>query len=750
MALFLNRTPGLFHVRLRPSPSPVKRRLSTPCILTLIMSASLLSAAPAKHPPSEKKPVTDAYHGIKIVDDYRWLEESGTPAVKAWTDAQNRYSRAYLDGLPDRAAIETRLSKLFAKDTPSHGGLVSRPGRLFALKFQPPKQQRLLVTLASADDLASEKIVLDPNEIEPKGQVAMDWYVPSPDGKLLAVSLSEHGSEEGTLHFYRTDTGELLPDRITRVQVPTGGGSAAWTPDGKTVFYTRYPRPGERPDADLNFFMQVYSHKLGTPESSDEYSVGRDFPRIAEIDLDTSRDGRWLLATVANGDGGEYSHHVRDLTNDGSAAWRQITRFDDGIKRVRFGCDGATLFLRSVKDAPRGKILRLPLDGSVALKDAELIVPESDAVIEGLTLTKSFLFVTDLVGGPSRIRRFDLAGKNGREVPLPATSGVGQLLVLEDQPGDERVLFLETSYTEPAAWHLYQPAADGGAGSLKKTALFNTSPVDFSDIEAVREFATGKDGVKIPVNILRRKGTKLDGSNPTRLTGYGGYGISLRPGFDFTQRLWFDRGGVVVVANLRGGGEYGEEWHLAGNLTRKQTVFDDFTACARHLIDRGYTRPEKLAVEGGSNGGLLMGAFCTQHPHLARAVITHVGIYDMLRVELDPNGAFNITEFGTVEDRAQFQALHGYSPYHHVIDGTKYPAVFFLAGEKDGRVNPAHSRKMTARLQAATASERPILARFSSASGHGMGTALTERIAQKADVFALLFDQLEMQPVPVR
>ena len=750
MASFSNRTPALFHMRLRPGPSPVNRRLSTSFILTIIMSASLLSASPAKHPPSAKKPVTDTYHGVKIVDDYRWLEESGTPAVKAWTDAQNRSARAYLDGLPERAAIEARLSKLFANDTPSHGGLVSRPGRLFALKFQPPKQQRLLVTLASADDLASEKIVLDPNEIEPKGQVAMDWYVPSPDGKLLAVSLSEHGSEEGTLHFYRTDTGELLPDRITRVQVPTGGGSAAWSPDGKTVFYTRYPRPGERPDADQNFFMQVYSHKLGTPESSDEYSVGRDFPRIAEIDLDTSRDGRWLLATVANGDGGEYSHHVRALTTDGGAAWRQITRFEDGIKRVCFGCDGATLFLRSVKDAPRGKILRLPLDGSVALKDAELVVPESDAVIEGLTLTKSHLFVTDLVGGPSRIRRFDLAGKHGGEVPLPATSGVGQLLVLEDHPDDERVLFLETSYTEPAAWHLYQPAPDGGAGTLKKTALFNTSPVDFSDIEAVREFATGKDGVKIPVNILRRKGTRLDGSNPTRLTGYGGYGISLRPGFDFTQRLWFDRGGVVVVANLRGGGEYGEEWHLAGNLTRKQTVFDDFAACARHLIDRGYTRPEKLAVEGGSNGGLLMGAFCTQHPHLARAVITHVGIYDMLRVELDPNGAFNVTEFGTVEDPAQFRALHAYSPYHHVIDGTRYPAVFFLAGEKDGRVNPAHSRKMTARLQAATASERPILARFSSASGHGMGTALTERIAQKADVFALLFDQLEMQPVPVR
>jgi prolyl oligopeptidase len=264
----------------------------------------------------------------------------------------------------------------------------------------------------------------------------------------------------------------------------------------------------------------------------------------------------------------------------------------------------------------------------------------------------------------------------------------------------------------------------------------------------VREFAVSKDGTKVPVNILRRKGTRLDGNNPTLLYAYGGYGHSMRPGFNFEQRLWFDRGGIYVIANLRGGGEYGEDWHLAGNLTKKQNVFDDFAACAKHLITRGYTRPDKLAVEGGSNGGLLMGAFLTQNPGLARAVVAHVGIYDMLRVELDPNGAFNVTEFGTVKDPAQFRALHAYSPFHNVTDGTKYPAVFFLAGETDGRVNPANSRKMTARLQAATASGHPILVRLSSASGHGMGTALTERIAQKADVLAFLFDQLGMASSP--
>ncbi len=717
----------------------MKPRLQASILLTLAMSAPQPSAA--EYPLSAKQAVNDTYHGVPVSDDYRWLEESGSPAVKSWTDAQNRHTRSHLDGLPERAAIAARLTALFAKDTPSHSGLVSRPGRLFALKFQPPKQQRLLVTLASADDLTSEKVVLDPNEIEPKGQVTMDWYVPSPDGKLLAVSLSEHGSEEGTLYFYRTDTGERLAEHIARVQYPTGGGSAAWSPDGKTIFYTRYPLAGEKPDADLNFFQQIYCHHLGTPVASDTYAAGRDFPRIAEIDLHTSRDGHWLMARVANGDGGEFAHYLHDLSDPVATSWRQITRFEDGIKQIAFGGDGSSLYLRSVKDAPRGKILRLALDGSQPLHAAALIVPESEAVIEHLTSTATRLFVTDLVGGPSRIRQFDLAGKNPGVVALQETSGVDQLLALEDRPDDDRVLFRETSYTEPSAWMRYDPA---GTGDLTKTALFNTSPVDFSDIEALREFAVSKDGSKIPVNILRRKGTKLDGSNPTLLTGYGGYGISMRPGFNFSERLWFDHGGVVAIANLRGGGEYGEEWHLAGNLTRKQNVFDDFAGCARHLIQRGYTSPEKLAVEGGSNGGLLMGAFLTQHPDMARAVVTHVGIYDMLRVELDPNGAFNIPEFGTVKDAGQFRAIHAYSPYHHVSDATPYPAVFFLAGENDGRVNPAHSRKMCARLQAASSSQRPILIRLSAASGHGMGTALTERIAEKADVLAFLFEQLGM------
>jgi prolyl oligopeptidase len=272
--------------------------------------------------------------------------------------------------------------------------------------------------------------------------------------------------------------------------------------------------------------------------------------------------------------------------------------------------------------------------------------------------------------------------------------------------------------------------------------LYTTSPVSFEDIEVVRAFAVSKDGTKVPLNILQKKGLALNGRNPTILYGYGGYGVSLTPAFDATRRVWFDAGGVYVVANLRGGGEYGEAWHKAGNLTQKQHVFDDFIAAAEFLVNHKYTNPSKLAVEGASNGGLLMGAFLTQRPDLARAVVSRVGIYDMLRIELDPNGQFNITEFGTVKNPEQFRALYAYSPYHRVRNGVKYPAVFFATGDNDGRVNPAQSRKMTARLQAATASDLPILFRSSASAGHGMGSSLKVRIAEQSDLLSFLFDQL--------
>jgi prolyl oligopeptidase len=339
-------------------------------------------------------------------------------------------------------------------------------------------------------------------------------------------------------------------------------------------------------------------------------------------------------------------------------------------------------------------------------------------------------------GGPSQLFVFDHQGVEMPPVPVEPISSTWQIVPLD---GDA-VLYRSGSFITPPAWFHFDPASN----QARRTAMYVTSPADFEDCEVLREFALSRDGTRVPVNIICRKGTMLDGRNPALLTGYGGYGFSLTPNFNIRRRVWLDRGGVIAIANLRGGGEYGEEWHKAGNLTNKQNVFDDFIACARHLVERRYTSPQKLCIEGGSNGGLLMGAALTQRPELFRAAVSHVGLYDMLRVELDPNGAFNVTEFGTVTNPQQFEALYDYSPYHCVQDGAFYPAVLLTTGENDGRVNPMQSRKMAARLQAATGSERPVLLRTSSA-GHGIGTALDERIAEDADVFTFLFSQIEAE-----
>jgi prolyl oligopeptidase len=380
------------------------------------------------------------------------------------------------------------------------------------------------------------------------------------------------------------------------------------------------------------------------------------------------------------------------------------------------------------------------------LSQAQVVVPqgtggpdEADrASIEDFIPTIGRLYVIDIIGGPSRVRVFDDKRQALVAPSLPPVSAVYGAVPV----GGGDVLLDITTYLDPSAWY----RLDATTGKVIRTGLFRTSPLSFADAEVVREFAASKDGTRVPLNIIRRKGIRFDGSHPALLTAYGGFGISTKPSFQgLDARMWLDQGGIFVEANIRGGGEYGEEWHRAGNLTHKQNVFDDFLACAQYLVDQKYTSPEHLAIIGGSNGGLLMGAALTQRPDLFGAVVSYVGIYDMLRVELDPNGEFNVTEYGTVKNPDQFRALYVYSPYHHVKDGTAYPAILMLTGENDHRVNPMQSRKMIARLQAATSSHRPILLRTTSSAGHGFGTALDEEIEQDADVFSFLFDQLGLQ-----
>jgi prolyl oligopeptidase len=723
------------------------RMFAAGCSALAVWFAAGGPAFAAVLPRAPLRPVTNIYHGVAVIDNYRWLENAGDPEVRQWSAAQNAVTRDYLDTLPARSNIVKRLQDIYSQTSASYSGLQSRPGLLFAMKFQPPAQQPWLITLKSPDAPASERVVCDPNRLNPQGTTTIDFAVPSLDGKRVAVSLSENGSENGSLLFYETATGQPFADLIPRVNGATAGGSVAWNADGTGVYYTRYPAPGERPEADLDFFQQVYFHRLGAPAAEDRLELGRGLPRIAEISLKSREDGRYILATVANGDGGQFALYL--LCPDGQ--WKQLTVFSDQVKQGEFGRDNC-LYLLSTHDAPRGKIIRLPLAGLPAPNvnpdlyvnpppilnpNLPVVVPASEAVIENFRPAANGLYVQDLMGGPSQIRWIGGAGV----VRVPLKDPVSSVLEMLSPQGD--ALWYESiSYTEPYVWSQF----DAATKKSRRTGLAGSSPADFGDIEVVREFATSRDGTKIPMNILRRKKTKLDGNNPVLLYGYGGYGVSLSPNFAAARILWLEHGGVYVVANLRGGGEFGEEWHKAGSLTKKQNVFDDFAACAQYLIDKKYTQPYKLAVEGASNGGLLMGAFLTQHPELAHAVVSHVGIYDSLRAELEPNGAFNVTEFGTVQDPEQFQALYAYSPYHHVADGVRYPAVLLLTGDNDGRVNPYNSRKMAARLQASMRDPipSPVLLRTSSSSGHGIGSSLADRIAEQADVYAFLFDQLQI------
>jgi prolyl oligopeptidase len=715
------------------------------CLLALVAVAqSPTIPSPADTP---KRPVVDDYHGVKVTDDYRWLENWDDPAVKQWSAAQNARARDYLDQLPARPAIRERLKQLISASSASYYGLQFRAGMLFASKYQPPRQQPVLVVLRSADDPATEKVVFDPNNASARGSLAVDFFVASFGGKYVAAAMSKNGSEDASARVFEVAAGKELPDDVPRVNFATGGGSIAWKGDNSGFYYTRYPQGNERPAEDANFYQQVYFHRLGTNAKQDSYVIGKEFPRIAETQLHTSDDGQWLLAEVRNGDGGEVAHYVMDL--DGH--WTQLAHFEDGVVSAKFGPgdhgDNA-LYLLSRKNAPRGQILRLPLS-HLDLAEAKVIVPEtsggtdesSRASIEDFVPTWGHLYVIDIMGGPSRVRVFD---NKGQALPAPLLQPVAEISdCLAIGGGD--VLFNMSTFFEPPAWY----HVDAASGKAKRSALFQTSPVHYDDAEVVRAFATSKDGTPVPLSIISVKGTRLDGSHPALLTAYGGYGISSKPYFLGPMwRLWLDAGGIFVEANIRGGGEYGEEWHKAGNLTHKQNVFDDFLAGARYLIEQKYTSPAHLAIMGGSNGGLLMGAALTQQPELFRAVVSRVGIYDMLRVELDPNGEFNVTEFGTVKDPEQFKALYAYSPYHHVKDGVAYPAILMTTGENDHRVNPMESRKMIARLQAADSSGHPILLRTSSTAGHGIGTALDERIEQQADVFGFLFDQLGIHYQP--
>lgn len=694
------------------------------------------SSAPtlAKLPQARKQPVVDTYHGQKVIDDYRWLEKN-SPEEKQWVAEQNAYTISYMDTLPQRDAILAYLKERRSKAHTTYYEMQMRGGRLFALREEPGNPGTKLVIFTTPADKASERPILDTAQLQRGKLFQVDWYQVSPDGRFAGMALSTGGSEDGSLYIFDTATGKQQGESVPRAQFATAGGAMAWKPDSSGFYYTRYPQAGERPQADLHFYQQVYFHRMGASSAGDAYVLGKEFPRIAEITFVPSPDDSRVLASVENGDGGEYIQYL--IGPDGVP--QLLTKVEDKIVAGTFGPDNS-LWLLSRKTQQRGEIWHLPA-GSTRLADARVVIKAGEAAIEGsgydpgrFMVTQDRVFVTVINGGPEEIHAFDFSGRRLADVPTPPVASISSLV----PDGVNGFIFAAYTYTSPGQWYRVS-----GTGTPLALSFQNLSNIDMSDIEVQRVFATSKDGTRVPMTVLMRKGTVLNGSNPTLLTGYGGYGISMSPSFS-AHRLWFDHGGVIAVANLRGGAEYGENWHEAGKLLHKQNVFDDFAACTQFLFDRKYTSPAHLAIEGESNGGLLMGAALTQHPEMFRAVVSYVGIYDMLRFELDPNGSFNVTEYGSVKDLAQFQAIYAYSPYHHVAPGTEYPAVLFITGDNDNRVNPAHSRKMTAALQAATTSGRPILLMTNANAGHGISTNLDEALLETADMDAFLFAQLGM------
>lgn len=701
------------------------------------------AAETAGPPATRAAPVTDTYHGVPVVDPYRWLEDDDAPEVRAWSARQNAYTRSVLERTPGLAAVRARVERALRTQTPRYLRVAPAAGLWFVLVEVPPKQQPFLAVMPAGGEPSAMRVLLDPSQLDASHRTTIDFFVPSPDGARVAVSLSANGTESGDVVVIDVATARALAERVPRVNAGTAGGDLAWLPDGTGFFYTRYPWPGERAEADQAFYQQIYFHALGSDPKTDRYELGRELPRIAEIRLELDLGSGRLLANVQKGDGGEFAHFLRERTGE----WRQLSDFADGIVQVSFG-PRQQLLAVSRRGAPRGKLLVADARAT-NLARARVLVPEGrDAIVTrfwdggSMVATAQRIYLTYQLGGPSSVRAFDLRGRRlAWQDPLEIAS-VSDLA----RDGADGLVFKTQSFLEPPAWYHYRET-DARAS---KSALAEQPAIDLREHRVLRELATSKDGTRVPFNVILPAGAQRDGSRACVATGYGGYGLSQEPRYRVDNALWLEQGLTVAVANLRGGSEFGDAWHEQGSLDRKQNVFDGFAAVLRELTARGFTRADRLGIIGASNGGLLMGATLVQHPERVRAVVALVGIYDALRMELLPNGEFNTAEFGSVRDPAQFAALYAYSPYHHVKDGTSYPAALLITGENDPRVGPMHTRKMAARLQAATSGPAPILFRSNAGAGHGRDLALDARIAEKVDIYAFMLAQLGVPPQPSR
>ncbi len=675
-------------------------------------------------PESAVRPIAEDFHGVVVQDPYRWLEDGESEEVKEWTEQQNAFTRHWLDNRPEREVLLSELKTLmqtgFVQAPVKHGS------RYFFTSRGGEDNQAVLCVRENGQD----RVLINPSTMREDGTVALDWWNPSLDGSLIAYGLSEGGDEISTLHILEVATGELLPDRIPFTRFC----SVAWLPDNSGFYYSRNPTPGSVPPGDEKYYRSIYFHQIGNDPGNDPLIYKDNDPQCLP-DVNLSNDGRYLLVLAFHG-WSKVNIHWRDLSHPDS----EFINLNEGLEGI-FNCEigGENLYIHTNWEASNYRIFKTPLKAPFQ-ENWQEIIAEGQFPIQSLKVAGERLVVDTLENAISRLHLYDLQGKPQGDIPLPAA---GTLYGPLDSSEDEEVLFAFTSFVYPLTAYSYLPSS--GKLSVFKTPVSPTG-FDPSKVEVKQVRYSSKDGTKISMFVVHLADLKLDGSSPTILTGYGGFNISRTPEFGSgTVRVWLERGGVYALPNLRGGGEYGENWHTGGMLAQKQNTFDDFAAAAEWLIANGYTNPEKLAIMGGSNGGLLVGAALTQRPELFQAVVCAVPLLDMLRYHHFQIARLWIPEYGSSEDPEQFKWLQAYSPYHHVSKTTKYPATLLMAGEQDSRVDPLHARKMAALLQSSTGSKRPILLRIETRAGHGQGKPISKLVEEQADIWTFMAWQLGLK-----
>ncbi len=680
-------------------------------------------------PPLPETPVqevADVVHGVSVPDPYRWLEDGASPEVQKWADAQDAHTRATLDRFSGRDRIRKRIEELSAIGRVMNP--VVRKGRIFFQKRTAMQNQPVLYVKQGL--AGGPRPLLDPNTLSADATVALDWWSPSEDGKLLAFGTSESGSEISTLQVLEVDSGARRPESIPYCRA----ASPSWLSDGSGFYYARYPAPGTVPAGEEKYHRRIWFHALGTDPKSDPPVFGEGRTRKEDWpDVRVSHDDRWLLASVFEGwSRSELYLQARGKEGQG---WTPMVEGREATYTATILKD--KVYIRTNDGAPRGRIMVADCADPGRERWRELI-PEGDGTLETFEIAGGKIIARELHRASSRLRVFSLEGKPEGEIPLPALGSVDATSAEWD--GNDFLFDFDSFFAAPSLCRY-----DVVSGKVEVWEKIEAE-IDGADFETRQVEYPSRDGTKITMFVIHRKGLERTGDAPALLSGYGGFNISMTPNFSASLVTWLEAGGVYALPNLRGGGEYGEAWHQAGMLDRKQNVFDDFVAAAEWLVREKYTRPERLAISGGSNGGLLVGAALTQRPDLFRAVACAVPLLDMVRYHKFLIARLWIPEYGSAEDPAQFKTLWGYSPYHHVKDGTKYPAVLLLTADTDTRVDPLHARKMAARLQQATASDRPVLLRVEKKAGHGAGKPLSKAIDETTDLYCFLMEQLGMKP----